>query len=49
MSMKYWKDNAPKLKGQPQDYAEFKQAVADHRAALRYVDVEDAEIKHEAA
>ena len=45
----YWKENNAKLKSQPHDYAAFKQAVADHRAALRDSEIIDVEVKHETA
>lgn len=42
---KYWADNNGKLKNQPQDHAAFKQAVIDHRTALREANVTDVEAR----
>lgn len=40
-----WKTHNGKLTKQPQDHAAFKQAVADHRAALREAAITDIEAK----
>jgi len=42
---KYWADYNGKLKNQPQDHAAFKQAVINHRAALRNANVTDVEAR----
>lgn len=42
---KYWADNNGKLKSQPLDHAAFKQAVIDHRTALREANVTDVEAR----
>jgi phage recombination protein Bet len=42
---KYWADNNGKLKNQPQEHGAFKQAVIDHRTALREANVTDVEAR----
>lgn len=43
-ALAYWKENNAKLTKQPQDHAAFKQAVTDHRAALRDAEITDVEV-----
>lgn len=42
-----WKEHNGKFVKQPADHARFKQAVAEHRTALKNASATDAEVKHE--
>ncbi len=46
-ALQFWKENNGKVAKQPQDHAALKQAIADHRTALKNASATDVEVKHE--
>ena len=44
-ALQFWKENNGKVAKQPQDHALLKQAIADHRSALRDANVTDVEAR----
>lgn len=46
-ALQFWKEHNGKVAKQPQDHAALKQAIADHRTALKNASATDVEVKHE--